>query len=173
MDPFEQLVNVYQTRAAASARSRIDALLDIEQLRDPRVVPFLLEVMADRHETNEVRVYMLKRLRTRQARRAPPDRPLIAQTVGDVLLDASNPDLQLQAALTLGDFTDCEGVLARLTGVALALDALIDLRYAAFTSIERAGPTPDCIAMMRQIANDEALGAAARSVLSAWHVGSP
>ena len=173
MDAFQRLVNVYHTRASASAKSRLDVLLDIEQLRDPRVVPFLLEIVADPHESTDVRMYVLKRLRNRQVWIAPTDRPLIASTVSDVLLDTSNEELKLQAALTLGDFTEGDGVLSRLTAVALARDESIDLRYAVFTSIERAGPTPECIAVMRQIASDEALGAAARSVLSAWHVGSP
>jgi hypothetical protein len=72
--------------------------------------------------------------------------------------------------LALGDFIDVDGVPATLTELSLARDESIDLRYAAFTSIERAGPTPECIAVLRQIAGDDALGDAAHSVLSAWHV---
>ena len=45
-----------------------------------------------------------------------------------------------------------------LTALSLAHDETIDLRYAAFTSIERAGPTPQSIAVLRQIAHDDALG---------------
>jgi hypothetical protein len=87
-----------------------------------------------------------------------------------VLSGDSNVQLQLQAALTLGDFTDLDGVLSRLSAISLAAEQLIDLRYAAFTSMERAGPTRECVVLMRQIAGDETLGAAARSILSAWHV---
>ena len=87
-----------------------------------------------------------------------------------MLADKSNEELRLQAALTLGDFTEIDGVLPRLSAVSLARGESIDVRYAAFTSIERAGPTPECIALMRQITGDETLGEAARTVLSAWHV---
>ena len=51
-----------------------------------------------------------------------------------------------------------------------AQEESIDLRYAAFTSLERAGPAPESISLMRQISGDETLGNSARSVLSAWHV---
>jgi len=171
MDDFDRLVNVYRTRGATSVKSRLGVLLDIEQVRDARVVPFLLEILADWHESADVRIYVLKRMRNRNRFIAPTDRPLVAEAVGDVMTDESNVQLRLQAALTLGDFTDIAGVLSRLTTLSLAREESIDLRYAAFTSIERAGPTPECIALMRQIASDEALGGAARSVLSAWHVG--
>jgi hypothetical protein len=95
---------------------------------------------------------------------------LVANAVAEVLADKSRLPVRLQAALTLGDFTDIAGVLSMLNAIALAPDLSIDLRYAAFTSVERAGPTPECIALLRQIAADETLGDAARSVLSAWHV---
>ena len=83
---------------------------------------------------------------------------------------SSSADLRLQAALALGEFAQIDGVLARLSAVCLAQDESIDLRYAAFTSLERAGPTPECIALLRQVSNDDTLGSAARSVLLAWHV---
>jgi hypothetical protein len=167
MDELDRLVNLYHSRASSSVKSRLDVMLDIERLRDARVVPFLLGVVADRHESADVRIYVVRRMRFIP----PTDRPLVAEAIGDVLTDESDAQLRLQAALTLGDFTDIDGVLSRLTALSLAGDESIDLRYAAFTSIERAGPTPECIALMRQIGSDEALGGAARSVLSAWRVG--
>ena len=92
------------------------------------------------------------------------------KAIGDVLADESAADLRLQAALALGEFAQIDGVLARLNAVCLAQDESIDLRYAAFTSLERAGPTPECIALLRQVSNDDTLGSSARSVLSAWHI---
>ena len=35
----------------------------VEQIRDPRVLPFLLKVLQDRHEAPEVRIYILQQLR--------------------------------------------------------------------------------------------------------------
>jgi hypothetical protein len=170
MAEFERLVSVYRMRATSAARSRLDVLLDLEGIRDPRVVPFLIEVLANRHESLDVRAYVVKRLRNRISLPTAVDWPLVAKALCNVLVDEPNQDLRLQAALTLGDLHDVDGVLARLSTVSLAPDESIDLRYAAFTSIERAGPTPESIAFMRQLASDETMGDAARSLLRAWHV---
>lgn len=170
MDDLERLINVYRVRASSPGKSKLDLLMDIERIRDSQVVPFLLGVLGDRHESKQVRIYVVKRLRNGGGFLVPADRPPVAKAIGELLADKSNEELRLQAALTLGDFTEIDGVLPRLSVVSLARDESIDLRYAAFTSIERAGPTPECIALMWQIAGDETLGGAARTVLSAWHV---
>jgi hypothetical protein len=100
----------------------------------------------------------------------PADRPLVAKAIADVLADKSSVDLRVQAALALGEFIQIDGVLSRLGATCLAEDESIDLRYAAFTSLERAGPKPECAALLRQMLDDETLGYSARSVLSAWHI---
>jgi len=55
-----------------------------------------------------------------------------------------------------------------LGGLALDPDELIDLRYSAFTSLQRAGPTAECVALVQQLSADETLGGCARSLLSLW-----
>jgi len=170
MDELERLVNVYRTRAASSVRSKLDMLMDLERIRDPRVVPLLLRVLMDPDESEEVRIHVVKQLRSGGGLLVQADRPAVAKAISDVLADMSTEELRLQAALTLGDFAQVDGVLPSLSAVSLARHESVDLRYAAFTSVERAGPTPECIAVLRQIARDETLGGAARSVLLAWHI---
>jgi hypothetical protein len=171
MDELERLVDTYRLRASSSVKSKLAALMDVGQLGDPRVVSFLLTVLGDAREAEEVRIFVLKEVRNGLVARA--DRPSVAQAVSDLLLDRSTVELRLQAALALGEFIEINGVLSTLSDVALAQDESIDLRYAAFTSIERAGPTPECIALLQQMSTDETLGNSARSVLSAWHVDNP
>jgi hypothetical protein len=168
MDELERLVDAYRLRASSSVKSKLAVLMDLEQIRDPRVVPFLLNVLGDRQEAEEVRVYVLKELRNGLLVRA--DRPRVAQAISDLLLDRSTVELRLQAALALGEFIEIKGVLSRLSAACLAHDESIDLRYAAFTSVERAGPTPECIAVLHHMLGDDILGSSARSVLSAWHI---
>ena len=170
MDELERLVEAYRMRTSASVASKLAVLMDLEQIRDPRVVPFLLKVLGDRHENEDVRIYVLKQLRNGSGLLVPADGQPVAKAIADVLAIKSATDLRLQAALALGEFVQIDGVLARLSAVCLAQDESIDLRYAAFTSLERAGPTPECIALLRQVSNDDTLGSAARSVLSAWHI---
>jgi HEAT repeat protein len=144
--------------------------MDLERIRDPRVVPFLRKILGDPHEREDVRIHVVRQLRNESGVLVPSDRPVVSRSLRDVLTNTSAENLRLRAALALGDFTEIEGVLTALTTLTLAHDESIDLRYAAFTSIERAGPTPQCIAVLRQIAHDDALGDAARNVLSTWHV---
>jgi len=170
MDELQRLVNLYGTRAASSAKSKLDVLIDLERIRDPRVVPFLLQILMDPCESEEVRIHVVKQLRSGSGVLVPADRPVVARAIGGILADPSRTNLRLQAALALGDFIQIDSVLWSLSAVCLARDESIDLRYAALDSIERAGPTPASVKVLHQIAQDETLGGAARSVLSAWHV---
>ena len=170
MDELQRLVDVYRTRAASSARSKLDVLIDLERVRDPRVVPFLLQVLTDKGESEDVRIHVVKQLRNGTGVLVPADRPNVARTLAQLLADTSTQELRLQVSLALGDFTDVDGVLPALSALSLSRAESIDLRYAAFTSVERAGPTPEAVTVLRQVARDETLGDAARSVLSAWRI---
>jgi HEAT repeat protein len=94
----------------------------------------------------------------------------VARAIIQILEDGSNPDLRLHAALALAEFTDVEAVAHVLGSLALEVTEPLDLRYSAFTSLERAGPTPECVALLRQLVADETLGRSARSLLSMWQL---
>lgn len=168
MDDVERLIDAFRTRSTWSVLSKLDALLDLEQLDDPRIVPFLLQVLADQGEPTEVRIHVLKRLRN--GRLQPGARRSVAEAVLMVLADRSKPDLRLQAVLALAEFATIDGVPAALGGLALDPGETIDVRYSAFTSLQRAGPTAKCVAILRQLSADAMLGSSARSLLSLWRL---
>jgi hypothetical protein len=68
--------------------------------------------------------------------------------------------------LRLVSFTDVTGLVTALGFLALEAEELLDLRYSAFTSLERAGPTPECVNLLRQLSNDEILGCSARCAVA-------
>ena len=111
MDDVERLIEAFRARSTWSVLSKLDALLDLEQLDDPRIVPFLLHVLADQREPTEVRIHVLKRLRN--GRLQPGDQQSVAEVVLMVLSDRSSPDLRLQAVLALAEFTNIDGVRPR------------------------------------------------------------
>jgi PBS lyase HEAT-like repeat-containing protein len=168
MDEVERLIEAFRARATSGATSRLDVLMDLGRLRDPRVVPFLLQVLGDSEEAAEVRIHVIKRLRN--GRLALNERRAVALTMIQVLRDGSSSDLRLQSALALAEFTDLEGVVQMLGSIALDVREAIDLRYSAFTSLERAGPTAECVEILRQLSVDETLGRSARSLLSTWQL---
>jgi hypothetical protein len=169
MDNVERLIGTFVARSDAPVACKLDALMDIERQRDPRVVQFLLGVMTDHREPVEVRVQALKRVRDRDPVDGPPEPA--ATTLLQVVHDSGPPPLRLHAALALGGFIDVAGVPAGLGAVALDPTVPIDIRYSAFTSLERTGPTPECVAYLRQLLADDALGASARSLLFSWRIG--
>src|SRR5690349_18086204 len=114
MDKVTRCVEANRMRAGASVRARLDALLDLVRLRDHHIVPFLLEVLRDRHEAEEVRIYVLKHLRNGDGLLTPAVRPLVARAMAEVLADTSCAELRLHAALALGEFAQIENVVASL-----------------------------------------------------------
>jgi hypothetical protein len=168
MDEAGRLMYTFRAQAWSSVASKLDALMDLEQLDDPGIVPFLLQVLADQREPTEVRIHVLKRLRN--GRLKPAYRAPVAEAILRVLSDHFSSDLRMQAALALAGFTDIDGVPAALGRLAFNPDESIDLRYSAFTSLQRAGPTTECVAQLRLLSADEALGGCARSVLSSWRL---
>jgi len=144
--------------------------MDVERLHDPRAMPFLLNVLADHDEADAVRIHVLKHLRYGVGHLKSNDHVAVARAIGEVLAGPSGADVRVHAALALGRFTQIDAVLSHLSAICLAQGESIDLRYAAFTSLERARPTPESIALLRMIASDDTLGGSARTVLSAWHV---
>jgi hypothetical protein len=169
MDDVEQLMQgIQHTWSDASPASKLDVLMDLERRRDRRVVPFLLHVLADPGQPSEVRVHVLKRLRNGPL--AADDRSTVGHALSRLTSNGCNLDLRLQAVLALGEFTDVSGVLTALGSLALEPQESIDLRYTAFTSLERAGPTPECVNLLRQLSQDDVLGRSARSALVRWRL---
>jgi len=145
-----------------------DLLLRIAQVDDPHIVPFLLAVAADRSEPNEVRIDALRWLS--DGPRLASYRPLVADAIIRLLSDGANLELRLQATLALAGLTDVDGVLTTLGCLTLDSAETIDVRYAAFTSIEHGGPTSESIALLRQLATDETFGNSAKSLLVRWQL---
>ena len=86
------------------------------------------------------------------------------------LLDRSvEAHLKLQTVVALGEFTNLPGVLEALGNVVVA-DGPVDIRYAAFTSIQRAGPQPTGVDILAQLLDDETLGPSIRALLCEWHL---
>jgi hypothetical protein len=142
--------------------------MDLERFSDPRVVPFLVQVVLDQDEPTEARLSVVRQLRDR--RPALDNLRPIADALGRVLGDRGTLELRLQAALALADFTEVAGVIAILGAVAVDPGEPLDLRYSAFTSLERAGPSPQIRDLLHQLAADEALGQSARTLLARWRL---
>jgi hypothetical protein len=167
VDRVERLIRMFQAQGRASSVSqRLDALLDLEQLHDPRVLDLMLRILADPEQPKEVRLYVLKH--TRNGTLAANQRARVAGVLLDLLVDRFSSELHVQAVLALGEFTDVEGVLAALGALARDTSQTLELRHAAYSSIDRTGPTPEYLAMLQDLAEDDTFGLSARTTLAAW-----
>ena len=138
-DDVERLIQTFSAHGARSSPAvKLNVLMDLERFPDERVVSFLVQVLGDPGEPSEVRMHALKRLRDGPL--TADERFSVAEALRELMLRGSSVELRLQAALALGEFTDICGVLRALGSLALAPHELLDLRYFAFTSLERAGP---------------------------------
>ncbi len=169
MDDVERLMAAFCAPADGSSIERkLNLLLELDRYHDPRTVPFLIDGLTDPHEAVAVRIACARRLRSAGLTAAA--RPPVAEAMVEVLSDAEPDALRLESALALGGFTDILSVVTVLGTLALRLSEPVDLRYTAFTSLERAGPMPLTVQLFRQLTSDEILGPSARSVLRLWRV---
>src|ERR1700724_353674 len=105
MDDAERLMQAFSTRGAMRSTEKLDILMDLEQLRDGRVVSFLLQVLADPEERTDVRIHVVKSLRTGVLTLTADERSSVAAELGALVLHCASVDLRLQAVLALGEFT--------------------------------------------------------------------
>ena len=164
---IDELLEAFHSAASLSSSvSRLDLLMDLVATGDPRVPSILLHVMTDSNEPRAARIAALKQMRNGHGTSAA--RPRIAAAIAALLSDAADPQVSLQAALALRDFTDVEGVVVALGRIALGVDYSPELRYAAFTALERAEQNPGYPTLLRQLADDTLLGRVASSALRLW-----
>lgn len=167
MDEVARLISAFGAReSCASTAWKLDILMDLGRLDGPSVVAFYTAVVADSEEATEVRSEALRRLR--EASLTPDERVVAADATLHALAPDADVALRLLAALALGDFVDVTGALDALGRVAADPDEPIDLRYNAFTSLQRTGPTPPGLAILRALAADEILGQSATRLLTVW-----
>ena len=82
----------------------------------------------------------------------------------------SDSQIRLRAAIVLGDFVDAEGVLSALGALAGAEREPTELRYTAYTSLQRAGPLAACVDILRTLRADETFGPSATALMASWGV---
>ena len=168
MDEVERLIRAFRTQATAAVVWKLDVLMDLEHLHDPRVVPFLVELLQDRREPTAVLMRVVRLLRTCSC--PVGTRASVARALTEALSRAGSPELRVDAALALAEYTDVSGVPTALGVLAMDAGEPLDLRYSAFTSLQRTGPTLESAGLLRGLVADEALGPSARSLLASWQL---
>jgi hypothetical protein len=168
-DEIDQPIAEFRRRGPSASRAwKLGVVIGVERIPDDRVVPFLVEVLIDDRQPIDLRLHILRRIRNGPIR--VEEHARVVAALIPLLRETSNADLRADIILALGALTEVDGVLPLLGGIAMDESLPLDLRYSAFMSLERAGPTEHAIAVLRVLAHDETLGRTARSTLLAWRV---
>ena len=169
MDEVDRLIQAFGSRGERNQSLwKLDVLLDLSQRIDPRVVLFLATIATTTGEPLDVRTEALSLLR--ETALGPSDRKLAASAGLAALAPGSDDQIRLRAAIVLGEFVDVEGVLSALGTLAAADIEPTELRYNAYTSLQRDGPSAACVAILRSLADDETFGQSARALMASWGV---
>ena len=169
MDEVARLIKAFGSRGRHDhALWKLDVLMDLGRLDDPRIGQFLVAVVMDAEQPPDVRSDVLRRLR--EVSLSPCDRALAAGAGLYALAPGSDGQLRLHAAIVLGVFLDVQGVLGALGTLAADSCEPIELRYNAFTSLQRAGPSAACLDILQSLDSDELLGPSARALLDSWGI---
>lgn len=169
MDTVDDLLQAFGARGKRNQSLwKLDVLLDLGHLSDPRVVRFLATLVTDPDEPIDVRSDALARLR--EVAQSADERMLAARASLMVLAPGSDSRIRLRAAIVLGELVGVDGVLAALGALAGAECEPTELRYNAYTSLQRAGPTEDCVDILRSLCADETFGQSARALMASWGV---
>ncbi len=169
MDEVERLIRRFQA-AHSDVSWKLDALLDLGQSRDERVVTLLLTTMASGSEAITVRQAVVMQLRNGALTQS--QRGDAARVLADIVAERPHADITLtaQAAEALGDFADVDGVVRTVGSCAMDTECHFDVRYAAFIALERVGASPETITVFNSLRPDETLGRSAQRTLLRWHV---
>jgi HEAT repeat protein len=166
MPETKRLIEIYRSRARSSVASKLSALMELERLRSPNAVAFLLRILADQREPALVRLHVVTWLGSGDV--PPGTRASVADVLINILREDPSSNLRLQAANALAEFDDVGGVLSILGAIALNHDESTDLRYGAFIALQSAGPGEDCVRLLQRLSLDELLGPSARDLLKLW-----
>src|SRR5579859_4321144 len=131
-DDVERLIHGYAVRkASASSAWKLGVIMDLERLRDDRVLAFFLAVLEDHRESTDVRIHVLNRIR--HGGLVADDRARAAEAIMRVSMQDSTPEMRMRAVVALGDFADVAEVVSVLARIALDQVEALDLRYGAYT----------------------------------------
>jgi hypothetical protein len=166
-DAVAEQIAVFNGAAEDDEATRLDALAVLEELSDPRILPFFLKVLADPHALDLARIEICEILQGREGNTAI-ERREIARALTAVMLDDDQDDVRSYAAGALSSYLAERVAREAISQVVLDTAERRNVRHNALFAIERAGPSPESLKILRQLELDPELARAARRILGEW-----
>ena len=168
MDRIEELIANYRNedtlalpRPDASRKPRIIEELGSDD--DPRALKLIVQAASDEAEFDLARIAAFRVLELRRPT-APEERQEIAEVIARVVKNDSDNDVRNYAAIAAAYYTTVDDVAEQIIRILLDDGENSDLRWNAFTAVEKMGSTAKALDAMRAIREVPEFQHARRSV---------
>lgn len=175
MDIIKELIMNYLSEETQKLddpdRSKKPAIIKSleEYASDVSVLAFMLQVASDRTELDLARIEALKVLEIRRPI-AQREHERIAAVLKEILQSDKDDDVRSYAAIAAASYMAEKSLREEVTRVLGNKEEDRNLRWNAFTAIERMGRTAETVEIMRIIGEDPEFLDSARRILASWHL---
>jgi len=173
LDRVEELIRLFEGEKlsedpAAEYPERIRIIEELEEIQDPRVISFFVDVVLNKDEYDLARIEILRILRVRAPKE--DEYGVIGRALIRVLIEDTDNLVKNYAAMALSSYMNTPGALDVVKEIVLDVDADRNLRYSAFGALEEAGVGRFTTDVMRELLKDDEMQDSAESVLNEWGV---
>jgi hypothetical protein len=173
LDRVEELIRLFEREKvsedpAAEYPERIRIIEELEEIQDPRVISFFVDVVLNKDEYDLARIEILRILRVRAPKE--DEYGVIGRALIRVLIEDPDNLVKNYAAMALSSYMNTPGALEVVKEIVLDVDADKNLRYSAFGALEDAGAGRFTTDVMRELLKDDEMQDSAESVLNEWGV---
>ncbi len=171
-DPVTDAIAAFRAASNDDEEAKVDAIASLEDVVDPRVVPFFLETLADPDTLDLARIEICEVLKLRSGM-TRAERAAAAKTLSLVLLDDEDTEVRNYAAMALSSFLDFPEARSALERVLLDTAEHRNVRHNAVFAVERAGPSVENRKLLLKLEIDPELARTSRRILGEWDPGAP
>jgi len=167
LDRVEELIRLFEGEKlsedpAAEYPERIRIIEELEEIQDPRVISFFVDVVLNKDEYDLARIEILRILRVRAPKE--DEYGVIGRALIRVLIEDTDNLVKNYAAMALSSYMNTPGALDVVKEIVLDVDADRNLRYSAFGALEDAGVGRFTTDVMRELLKDDEMQDSAESV---------
>lgn len=171
MEQVQQLIAAFHNQQQNKKNEypgKMTIIRSLEERDTPEVLTFFLQTVANPQEYDLARMEILKILRLYKS--DEQQRQNIAQVLVTIVKEDQDDLVRSYAIMALRNYTGIEQVDDVVERVVTDEDEDEDLRFNAFSVLERIGPNERTRRLLQDLAEDEVLGSAVKRVRKTWNV---
>lgn len=174
MDEVGHLISTFKEENTKSLDNvdfsrKVRIIMELEGVDDDRVLPFFLETVMNEDEYDLARIEILKILEIRESN-DKDEHQKIGHIVKNILMNDPDDDVRNYAAMTVSNFMDVEGVIEQIVKIIFNVEEDINLRWNAFTAVEKMGPTQQSLEILQKCLSEDEFKKSVLLILNRWNI---